>query len=28
MIASAHQNPQRPNLPLLGFAAYSGTGKT
>ncbi|EJL6272771.1 bifunctional molybdopterin-guanine dinucleotide biosynthesis adaptor protein MobB/molybdopterin molybdotransferase MoeA [Vibrio cholerae] len=28
MITSAHQNPQRPNLPLLGFAAYSGTGKT
>ncbi|HGF7510791.1 bifunctional molybdopterin-guanine dinucleotide biosynthesis adaptor protein MobB/molybdopterin molybdotransferase MoeA [Vibrio cholerae] len=28
MIASVHQNPQRPNLPLLGFAAYSGTGKT
>ncbi|EOW9237510.1 bifunctional molybdopterin-guanine dinucleotide biosynthesis adaptor protein MobB/molybdopterin molybdotransferase MoeA [Vibrio cholerae] len=28
MIPSAHQNPQRPNLPLLGFAAYSGTGKT
>ncbi len=28
MIASAHQNSQRPNLPLLGFAAYSGTGKT
>ncbi|WP_114735032.1 bifunctional molybdopterin-guanine dinucleotide biosynthesis adaptor protein MobB/molybdopterin molybdotransferase MoeA [Vibrio cholerae] len=28
MIASAHQNPQRPNMPLLGFAAYSGTGKT
>ncbi|CSD19592.1 bifunctional molybdopterin-guanine dinucleotide biosynthesis protein MobB/MoeA [Vibrio cholerae] len=28
MIASAHQNPQRPTLPLLGFAAYSGTGKT
>ncbi|MEG9357344.1 bifunctional molybdopterin-guanine dinucleotide biosynthesis adaptor protein MobB/molybdopterin molybdotransferase MoeA [Vibrio cholerae] len=28
MIVSAHQNPQRPNLPLLGFAAYSGTGKT
>ncbi|APF52931.1 bifunctional molybdopterin-guanine dinucleotide biosynthesis protein MobB/MoeA [Vibrio cholerae] len=28
MTASAHQNPQRPNLPLLGFAAYSGTGKT
>ncbi len=28
MIASTHQNPQRPNLPLLGFAAYSGTGKT
>ncbi|EJL6336717.1 bifunctional molybdopterin-guanine dinucleotide biosynthesis adaptor protein MobB/molybdopterin molybdotransferase MoeA [Vibrio cholerae] len=28
MIASAHKNPQRPNLPLLGFAAYSGTGKT
>ncbi len=28
MIASANQNPQRPNLPLLGFAAYSGTGKT
>ncbi len=28
MIASAHQNPQSPNLPLLGFAAYSGTGKT
>ncbi|QEO45993.1 bifunctional molybdopterin-guanine dinucleotide biosynthesis adaptor protein MobB/molybdopterin molybdotransferase MoeA [Vibrio tarriae] len=28
MIASAYQNPQRPNLPLLGFAAYSGTGKT
>ncbi|HFG1949890.1 TPA: bifunctional molybdopterin-guanine dinucleotide biosynthesis adaptor protein MobB/molybdopterin molybdotransferase MoeA [Vibrio cholerae] len=28
MIPSANQNPQRPNLPLLGFAAYSGTGKT
>lgn len=28
MICSANQNPQRPNLPLLGFAAYSGTGKT
>ncbi len=28
MIASAHHNPQHPNLPLLGFAAYSGTGKT
>ncbi|EOG7662474.1 bifunctional molybdopterin-guanine dinucleotide biosynthesis adaptor protein MobB/molybdopterin molybdotransferase MoeA [Vibrio cholerae] len=28
MITSAHQNSQRPNLPLLGFAAYSGTGKT
>lgn len=28
MIVSAHQNSQRPNLPLLGFAAYSGTGKT
>lgn len=28
MIPSATQNPQRPNLPLLGFAAYSGTGKT
>ncbi|RBM42013.1 bifunctional molybdopterin-guanine dinucleotide biosynthesis adaptor protein MobB/molybdopterin molybdotransferase MoeA [Vibrio tarriae] len=28
MTPSANQNPQRPNLPLLGFAAYSGTGKT
>ncbi|TXY07501.1 bifunctional molybdopterin-guanine dinucleotide biosynthesis adaptor protein MobB/molybdopterin molybdotransferase MoeA [Vibrio mimicus] len=28
MIPSANQNPKRPNLPLLGFAAYSGTGKT
>ncbi|HFS8456770.1 TPA: bifunctional molybdopterin-guanine dinucleotide biosynthesis adaptor protein MobB/molybdopterin molybdotransferase MoeA [Vibrio cholerae] len=28
MIASAPHNPQHPNLPLLGFAAYSGTGKT
>lgn len=28
MIPSVNQNPQRPNLPLLGFAAYSGTGKT
>ncbi|ELG4675862.1 bifunctional molybdopterin-guanine dinucleotide biosynthesis protein MobB/molybdopterin molybdotransferase MoeA [Vibrio cholerae] len=28
MIPSANQNPQRSNLPLLGFAAYSGTGKT